>query len=66
MHKSLWNALLAQMAEQPLPVSIPVHCVSCWREKHTAPFPARYSSCLCKKHAALTWKTWQSRKEVRA
>lgn len=66
MRKALWTTLLAQMAEYPLPVSIPVHCICCWNEQHSTPFPAHFSSSLCPRHAALTWHAYQEQKAVRA
>jgi hypothetical protein len=51
MTEQLWQELLHRLAREP-GILLRAHCVSCWYEGQTIPFPAQDSSSLCARHAA--------------
>jgi hypothetical protein len=51
MTEQLWQEVLYHLAHAPGTL-LSTHCVSCWYEVHTIPFPAQDSSNLCARHAA--------------
>jgi hypothetical protein len=55
MTEQLWQEVLQRLAQAPARL-LPTHCVSCWYEVQTIPFPAHDSSSLCARHAASTRK----------
>lgn len=64
MNEHTWNDYLVQLAQAPK--STQAHCVLCWYETHTTPFPSHDSSSLCVRHAVATRQTHhcQRREEV--
>jgi len=55
MTEHLWQEVLHLLAYEPGTL-LRAHCVCCWYEVQTIPFPAQDSSSLCARHAASTRK----------
>ena len=60
-NEQIWNGYTEQLA-QSIGGGSAAHCVSCWNEEHSEPFPAEDTSSLCKRHVQATRMThrWRS------
>ena len=52
MSEQEWQAYMALLAQEN--TTSTAHCVGCWYDDHTDPFPALDSSSLCDDHAQAT------------
>jgi hypothetical protein len=53
-----WGDDMARLAQSTSTSSgSGAHCVSCWYEEHSEPFPAQDSSSLCERHGQATRMT---------
>jgi hypothetical protein len=56
MNEQQWQEYMNLLAQEN--TTSTVHCVGCWYDEHTEPFPPLDSSSLCDDHATATRQTY--------